>query len=114
MGQAGSGPLGPGRTPSTARATPVSRHRLPFMCPRQARQGQAVLGYHAPMFKLGGKSILPSPSHWPAFLRPGLGFGYQAATALEGTHPASWQESEAADGSFSSAAIKQVPTGDFG
>lgn len=77
------------------------------------RQGQAGLGDHASMFKLWGKRIFPFSLPLPHIPEAGPGSGYQAAKALGGTHPASWHEAETADGSFSSAAIKQVPTGDW-
>lgn len=100
---------------STARAPPASQYCLAFLCPRKGRprQGQAVLGYHTYMFKLWGKCIFPFSLPLPRIPEAGPGFGYQAAEALESTHPASWHESETADGSFSSAAIKQIPTGDW-
>ena len=63
------------------------------------------------MFKLWGKHILPSSLPPPCIPEAGPGFGYQAAKAPAGTHPASWHGAATADASFSSAKIKQVPTG---
>lgn len=65
------------------------------------------------MFKLWGKHIFPFSLPLPCIPEAGPGPGYQAAKALGSTRPAGWHESEAADGSCSSASIKQVPTGDW-
>lgn len=61
-------------TPSTGRAPPPSRVRLPFTCPRRARpgEGQVCLGTMLRCLNYGVNTFFPPPSHRPAFLRPGL------------------------------------------